>query len=58
MLLGYSDQSGIGSCIEDSRPGKGEIALTAVTVDEVVPAAVVGEIAALDGIEDVRRVEA
>ena len=32
--------------------------LTAVTVDEAVPAAVVGEIAALDGIEDVRRVEA
>ena len=39
------------------RAGKGEIALTAVTVDEVVPATVVGEIAALDGIEDVRRVD-
>ncbi len=32
--------------------------LRAVTMDEAVPAAVVGEIATLDGIEDVRRVDA
>ena len=39
------------------RAGKGEIALTAFTVDEVVSATVVREIAALDGIEDVRKVD-
>ena len=39
------------------RAGKGEMALTAVTVDEAVPAAVAGEIAALDGVQDVCRVD-
>ncbi len=39
------------------RAGKGEMALTAVTVDEAVPAAVVREISSLDGVEDVCRVD-
>ena len=49
----------MGFGTEPGKCGSGKRdALTAVTVDEVVPAAVVGEIAALDGIEDVRRVDA